>query len=223
MRDPSQRARAIRRLVGMATAQLEQKLVGLIEWAAIRSVSTGDGSVPVGASDGDEKVQILEQYGFASGPPGDAIGLVFAPGGELSDRVALGVSSVAGRPATASGDSVQWTGSGHSVLLEEDGDLTITSKDGSTVVLGSAGQITISAGPLASVTVNVDVGQSVNVGGPGAVALTKWQALLTAMTALLAAGALAPGSGGAAFALAQTAWQNAIGLLSPATTKAKGE
>ena len=215
----------------MATQQLEQKLVGLIEWAPFGSVTAGEGSVPVGTGPGDEEVQVLEQYGFASGPPSDAVGLVFAPGGELTDRVALGVSSVAGRPATDAGDSAQWTAAGHQILLDDDGDLTITSKDGSSVVFASTGEITLTAGTGANITLNVETLQSVNLGGAMAVTLTKWLALSSAMTALLNAGAAFVGvaadpagaNASGAFAAALAAWDIALGLLSPETDKAKGE
>ncbi len=125
----------------------------------------------------------------------------------------------------------QWTAAGHQILLDDDGDLTITSKDGSSVVFASTGEITLTAGTGANITLNVETLQSVNLGGAMAVTLTKWLALSSAMTALLNAGAAFVGvaadpagaNASGAFAAALAAWDIALGLLSPETDKAKGE
>jgi hypothetical protein len=201
----------------------------MIELGEVSDPSGSAGAVPTCTVDGDD-ADVFEPYGLAGqAASGDA--LVFAPGGDSDNLTAL-VSSVAGRPATEPGDKALWTAAGHVIYLDDDGDLTVTGKGGGTVVInGTTGAITVNAGTGADVTINVGVGQSVNVGGPGALALTKWAALETAIGALLDAGALAVGvagdpageNAGAAFAAAQGAWALAIGINSPEATKAKGE
>jgi hypothetical protein len=93
-----------------------------------------------------------------------------------------------------------WSGGGHSVFLDDDGALTITSKDGSSVVLTDTGAITVTAGTGASVTVNVDDGQTVNIGDLSAVKLLKALASETHIASAFRYGTLpgnfAPNDGG---------------------------
>ena len=126
----------------------------------------------------------------------------------------------------------QWDGlvlggpSGVALQVDSNGVVTITKRSATGGAPTPVATVALESG--GSVTIDVVDGQSVNVGGALAVALTKWQALSTAMTAMLEAGAFAgtgaPGTTGKlAFEAAKEAWDIAIGLNPPATMKAKGE
>lgn len=231
MPDRGQQARAISRGIDLGTRDLAQQVLGLIEWTPITSVTATPGVAPTATTDEGETVQVLEPYGLASAPPGGGTALCLAPGADTQERVVLGVSSLAGRPGTAAGDTAVWTVSGHKIVLENDGDLTITSKEGATVTLATGGGITITAGTGTSVTINVDTGQSVNIGGLLALALTIWPHLSSALTAMLNAGVAFVGTAGdpaglnagAAFAAALAAFNLSVGANSPMAQKAKGE
>jgi phage gp45-like len=188
MRDRTQGARPLVRAIERGTASIWQALYGLVEWATLTEISAPAGQAPSASTDDDDTVQVLEPYGFASRPPGQATALVLAPGSETQDRVAIGVSSLGGRPATEGGDSSVWTAAGHQVLLDDDGALTITSKDGSSVVLETSGAITITAGTAASIRINVDTGEDVRIGDLGATSLLK---ALAAQNHIAAAAAFA--------------------------------
>jgi len=199
----------------------------MIELGEASGVSGGAGSVPACTVDGDD-ASVFEPYGLA-GQAASSDALVFAPGGDSDSLTAL-LSSVAGRPTTAPGDKALWTAAGHVVYLDDDGGLTITSKDGAVIELPTNGKITINAAALAGIEVYVGVGQTVKIGDALAEALTKWSALSSAMTAMFNAGIGFVGvpadpageNAGFAFAAAQAAWAIAIGANSPATTKAQG-
>jgi phage gp45-like len=230
--DRSQRARARRREISLATSDLESTLNSIVERETVTGVSSGDGSAPTADTDDGDDLEVLEPYGFASRPDGDGTTLAVAPGADLEARVALGVSSPGGRPATDAGDTALWCVAGHTILLDNDDALTITSKDGSSIVLASSGAITITAGTAASITIDVDGGQSVNVGGPGAVEMLKAALAETflAAAATFGSGAAVPNDGGKV-ALAQMALYITGTIPAPppglataaGTTKAKGE
>jgi hypothetical protein len=142
----------------------------------------------------------------------------------MSDVLLTQFSMTAPTGAPATWDHYMVIGPGGKAIEVNTDDSIVLTKQGSTVA-------TITMAASGSVTIDVAVGQSVNVGGPGALTLTKWAALETAVGALLDAGAAAVGSpadpagenAGAAFALAKAAWEIAIGLNSPEALKAKGE
>jgi hypothetical protein len=120
MPDRSQRTRRARRIIDLATEKLATTVLGLVEWTKINSMESGAGEAPFAETDEGEEVQVLEPYGYASSPPGAATAIVVAPGGELQGRVAIGVSSVEGRPETAAGDATVYTASGHQMVLDDD-------------------------------------------------------------------------------------------------------
>ena len=139
--------------------------------------------------------------------------------GSLSDVMIapLAITAPAGAP-------VIWDGlviggpEGPAIEITELGEVTIT-KQGIPVA-------TITMDAAGSVTIEVIPGQSVNVGGPAAVALAKWAQLDAAITAMFVAGISAgTGAPGTTGTLAFTAAQTAYNALAPAvpTTKAKGE
>lgn len=186
----------------------------LIENETVTGVSVGDGGLPTAYTDTGDDPQVLEQYGFASRPSGNGTALVFAPGGEQSDRVALCVAAPGGRPATDAGDVQIWTLGGHLIALDNDGDMDMTAR------------------PASSVTINVDTGESVNIGGAAlAKSLTKWPAFKAAFDAGLSAGIAFVGTpadpgglnAGLAFAAFQTAFEAAIVIDSPEAQKAKAQ
>jgi hypothetical protein len=168
----------------------------MIDWAASSAMTGAAGEGPTCTLDGDDSADVLEPYGFAcSAPAGEA--LVFAPGGDVDNLVAL-VSSVPGRPATDANDVVVWTVGGHTITLDDDGDLVVAGKDGGTVTIAATtGAITVEAATGASVNINVGVGASVNIGGPGAAALALGQKVIDVITATLAGGVPVLGDGGA--------------------------
>lgn len=214
-----QRLRGLVRVIELATDQDRATMNSLIEWETIDGVSAGAGSAPSATTDDGDTLTVLESYGFASNPPGAAQALALAVGGDDENRAALGVSSVGGRPATDPGDSVQWTADGNSLVMDDDGGITLTARN--------TGSITINAGAGASITINVDGGQSVNIGGSPAFALVKDSENTAAINAGWAAGAAFVGTPGdplgtnasGAFAAAAAAY---AGSPSAATTKAKG-
>jgi len=213
-----QRLRGYVRLIDKVTGSLAASVRSMIEWVNVSSVSGPAGQTPIASSDGDE-ITVLEIYGVASAAPGGQA-IAVAPGLDEDHRVALGVSNVAGRPATATSDTALWTTAGHVVMLDDDGALTITGKDGAVIELAASGAVTITAGPVSSITINVDALQSVNIGGPGALSLLLAQAtenyLITAANAVV--GTPDVEAGFAAFAVAL------LGLANVAQTqKAKGE
>ena len=169
----------------------------MVEWAASSGMTGAAADGPTCTLDGDDTADVLEPYGFAcSAPSGEA--LVFAPGGDVDNLIAL-VSSVEGRPATDTGDVVIWTVGGHTITLDNDGDLVVAGKDGGTVTIAATtGAITVEAGAGASININVGVGASVNIGGPGAAALALGQKVIDGIDAMLAGGVPAPGFDGGA-------------------------
>jgi phage gp45-like len=184
----SQAARAFkRRVMQILDREVLPDLLGLVELVRVGSVSGAAGSRPEATGDGEEPIKVLEPYGYASTPPGSATAVALAPGTDAENRVAVGVSSTAGRPATSAGDTAVWTAAGHVILLDDDGGLTITAKDGQVIDLAATGAVTISAGTASSVTINVDGGQFVNIGDGGAATLVQAQALETYLAAEFAA------------------------------------
>lgn len=230
--DVTQAARAFKnRVMRILDAEVLPSLYSLVQRQAIQSVTGGAGSRPVATGPDDELIAVYEPYGFASTPPGTGLAVVFAPGTDSEDRVAVGISSTGSRPATSAGDSAHYTAAGHVILLDDDGGITITSKDGAVIDMPVTGAITISAGPSANVTINVDAGASANIGDATAVALLRAQLTETFLSAALTFGANAsiPNDGGKAGLLAAAAFVEGVlpapppGLASAAgTTKAKG-
>jgi len=200
----------------------------MIDLGAASSVSGDAGAVATCTIDGDDVADVFEPYGLA-GQAASSDALLLAPGGDIDNQTAL-LSSVAGRPATDPGDKALWTAGGHVIYLDDDGGITITSKDGAVIELPANGKVTINAAALAGIEIYVGGGQTAKIGDALAEALTKWQALSAAMTAMFNAGIGFVGvpadptgeNAGLAFAAAQAAWALAIGANSPATTKAQG-
>lgn len=229
MPDQSQHSRARQRESNIATSEQKQLLDNMIEWATVAGVSSGDGEAPTADTDDDDDLTVLESYGFSSRPEGGGTTIAVAPGGEVQGRVALGVSSPGGRPVTDAGDTVVWCVAGHTILLDNDGGVTITAKDGQVVELDDAGDITVTTPINSSVTINVSGTGAVNLGGLGAAELTKIADLLTVLTnacnVAITAGAPVPPLGDSG-AVAFTAFLGVLtaNLVSTAgTTKAKGE
>jgi hypothetical protein len=128
----------------------------MIDLGEVSDVSGSAGEVPTCTVDGDD-ADVFEPYGLAGqAASGDA--LVFAPGGDVDSLTVL-VSSVAGRPATQPGDKALWTAAGHVIYLDDDGGLTITSKDGAVIELPDTGGVVVTAASLAGITLVVDGGQ----------------------------------------------------------------
>lgn len=215
------------RLIDKRKASDRASAETMIDLGEASGVSGSAGGVPTCTVDGDD-ADVFEPYGLA-GQAASSDALLFAPGGDSDSLTAL-LSSVAGRPATDPGDKALWTSAGHEVYLDDDGGLTITSKDGAVIELPTDGKITINAAALAGIEIYVSVGQTVKIGDALAEALTKWQALSAAMTAMFNAGIGFVGvpadptgeNAGLAFAAAQAAWAISIGASSPATTKTEG-
>lgn len=141
----------------------------------------------------------------------------------LSDVVLTPWSITAPEGAPTTWDRLTLGGpSGVALEVTTGGEVTLT-KQGAPVA-------TISMEASGSVTIDVESGQSVNLGGAAAAALAKYQDLITAVdaaitAAITAAAPLVPPNGGdggtAAFTAFQTAWD---GLKANITTqKAKGE
>jgi len=187
MPDPSRSAQALQRQIETVTAPIETLALSLIEQATISGVTAGAGAAPMATTADDESVQVLEPYGVASSPPGQATALLLAPGGELTDLVALNVSSLAGRPATDAGDVALWTAAGHRFELDDDGGILITAKDGQTIELDDTGDIIVTPAP----------GFKARIGGAGAsqpaakatVTRSEMQKIVTAIGAVIPVGA----------------------------------
>jgi hypothetical protein len=138
--------------------------------------------------------------------------------GSLSDACLFPFAFTAPTGAPSSWSSLLLGGpAGVALEVETDGSVTITKQGtpAATITLDAAG----------SVTIEVIAGQSVKLGGAGAVELAKAQALESAIDALIAAGVGAgtgtPGTTGTlAFTAAQTAWNLAKSAIP--TTLAKG-
>ena len=207
----------------------------MIDMGEASSVSGGAGEVATCTIDGDDSAEVFEPYGLA-GQAASSDALLFAPGGDIDNQTAL-LSSVAGRPATDPGDKALWTAGGHVIYLDDDGGLMITSKDGAVIELPTNGGIVLSAAALADVTINVDNGQSVNIGDVLAAALLKAQAaqnhLVLAATYATLPGNFAPMDGGVLAFTNFAAFLNGTAIIPPAlpgndlvnaaaTTKAKG-
>jgi hypothetical protein len=216
------------RLIDKRTAGSRAGAESMVDLGDASGVSGTAGEAPSCTVDGDSEADVWEPYGLAGqAAGGDA--LLLAPGGDIDNPVAL-LSSVAGRPATDTGDKALWCAGGHVVYLDNDGSLTITGKDGGEIEVTDTGKITINAAALASIEIYVGAGQTVKVGDALAVALTKWAPLLSALTAGLNAGIAfvgVPGdpageNAGAALAAVLAAFNIAIAGDSPATTKAQG-
>jgi len=207
----------------------------MIELGEASSPSGSADAVPTCTVDGDDDADVFEPYGLA-GQPSSGEALLLAPGGD-SDSLTAFVSSVTGRPATEPGDKALWSAGGHVVYLDDDGSLTITSKDGATIELPDAGGIVITAAPAADITLVADDGQSVNVGDALAAALLKAQAaqdhMAQAAAYAIQPGNFAPNDGGVLAFTNFAAFLNGTAVVPPAilgndlfnaaaTTKAKG-
>ncbi len=154
--------------------------------------------------------------------PGQADQMTGKGGKSLSD-VCLAPFAITAPPgAPDSWDGLVLGGpAGVAIELDSVGAVTITKQGApvSTIEMDAAG----------SVTITVETGQSVNLGGPAALALAKAQALTDAVDAMLTAmvSAAAPivppnGDGGTAgFVAGQGAWNGLKSAI--ATLKAKGE
>jgi len=235
MPDRTQGDRPIRRAIEQATRDLWQAVYGMIEWTSITGMSAPAGQAPSASTDDDDDLQVLEQYGFASRPPGAATALVLAPGSETQERVAIGVSSLGGRPETEAGDAVAWTAAGHQVVLDDDDALTVTGKDAQSMVMDADGNMSITLALNKSLTINVTGTGDVKIGGPGAVELLKAQASQTHISGAANFAALpgnfAPNDGGVKAMQSFAAYILGIPPAPPgqslvqtsATTKAKGE
>lgn len=209
----------LNRLIDKRTAGGRAGAESMIDLGEASGVSGSAAEAPTCTVDGESSADVWESYGLAGqAAGGDA--LLLAPGGDIDNPVAL-LSSVAGRPATDVGDKALWCAAGHVVYLDNDGGLKITGKDGAEIELTDTGKIKINAAALAGIEIYVGAGQTVKAGDALAEALTKWAALLAAMTAMFTAGKANP-NGGPAFLAAETAFLGAIALDSPATTKAQG-
>jgi hypothetical protein len=163
----------------------------MIDLGEVSDVSGSAGAVPTCTVDGDD-ADVFEPYGLAGqAASGDA--LVFAPGGDIDSLTAL-VSSVAGRPETQPGDKALWTAAGHVIYLDDDGGLTITSKDGSVITMAASGSIVVEVAggqtiKLGDNTATLGVARQTDSVGADAT-MTVWiagvQAVCTAAAALLA-------------------------------------
>jgi phage gp45-like len=165
------------------------------------STATGNSGARPTATVSGESVAVLEPYAFASTPPGTSQALVVAPGTDGENRVTAGLSAPAGRPATDAGDAAIWTAAGHSILLDDDGGILLTSKDGATIDIPATGAINVTAGTGASITLNVDPGAFVDAGGTFALALG--QKVIDTIDAAWAAATPVANDGGAAL---KTSW-----------------
>lgn len=164
----------------------------MIELGEATSPSGSADSVPTCTVDGDDEADVFEPYGLAGqAASGDA--LLLAPGGDADTLTAL-LSSVSGRPATQPGDKALWTAAGHVIYLDDDGGLTITSKDGSVITMAASGSIVISVAggqtiKLGDNTATLGVARQTDSVGADAT-MTVWiagvQAVCTAAAALLA-------------------------------------
>jgi len=205
------------RLIDKRKAGDRDTTESMVEWSVSSGVTGTAGEGPTCTLDGDDSADVLEPYGFAcSAPSGEA--LVFAPGGDVDNLVAL-VSSVTGRPATETGDVALWTAGGHEIYLDDDGGIVVTARS------------------LSDVTVLVDDGQVVNVGDALAAALLKAQLaqnhLVQAAAYAIQLGNFAPNDGGVLAFTNFAAFLNGTAIIPPAipgndlvnaaaTTKAKG-
>jgi hypothetical protein len=164
MRNNSQRGRSQQRIIDLGTSKLKALANSLIEYVRVSSFSTGADELGSVTTNEDESITIIESYGFTSRAPGTATAVVLAPGGETQERVALGFMAPAGKPATAAGDAIAWTASGHSIKLTNDGSLKLTSKDGAVIELPGTGGVVVTAASLADITLVVDGGQTIKLG-----------------------------------------------------------
>lgn len=190
------------RLIDKRKAGDKATAESMIELGEATSPSGSAGAVPTCTVDGDDEADVFEPYGLAGqAPSGDA--LLLAPGGDGDTLTAL-LSSADGRPATEPGDKALWTAGGHVVYLDDDGGLTITSKDGAVIELPDTGGVVVTAASLADITLVVDGGQKVKLGdatatlgvaretdpvGPSA-AMATWASMIE--TAIVGAGGVIP-------------------------------
>jgi phage gp45-like len=183
--------KGLMRLIDKRMAAIKATVESLIDLGEASGVSGSAGAVPTCTVDGDD-ADVFEPYGLAGqAASGDA--LVFAPEGDSDSLTAL-LSSVAGRPATEPGDKALWTAAGHVIYLDNDGGLTITSKDGSVITMEASGSIVIAVAggqtiKLGDVTAMLGVARQTDSVG-AATAMAIWiagvQAICTAAAPLLA-------------------------------------
>jgi len=185
--DRSQSSRRRRREIEHVTEDLEQQINSMIEWENIASVSSGDGDAPTADTDDDDDLTVLEPYGFSSRPDGSGTAIALAPGGDTEARVALGVSSPGGRPATDAGDTAMWSVAGHTILLDNDGGITIEAKDGQVIDLDSNGDIILT--PKAGSKARLGGGGASQPGAKATITRSEIQTFVTAITAVVPVGA----------------------------------
>lgn len=188
----------------------------MIDLGTATSASGDADSVPTCTIDGDDEADVFELYGLA-GQPASGDALLFASEGDVDSLTAL-VSSPAGRPATEPGDVVLWSAAGHQVYLDNDGSITITSKDGAVITLDTNGNVKIEVG----------VGKSVLVGDDLAESLIKFTKFMQNMDDACDAAIATPptpmagNNGSLAFTNFKAAMALANASNPPDTTKAKG-
>lgn len=131
------------RVVGRLTRQLRGMMRGLVRRATLGTLTTGGPSQVVQSStlvdDVDDDVELLEQYGFTSAPPGGSEGLVLRVGGERAQQVAVLFGKRSARfTDLEQGEVAVYNEAGAALVLRNDGSIEALPAPGQTVKLGAA-------------------------------------------------------------------------------------
>lgn len=156
-------------------APLRAKLRGMVRRVVVDAITSDAGDtarfrgshVGEAPTDGEH----LQQYGFASSPPGGGEGIYFKSLG-----VTICVDHRTGRPAIAAGEVAVWHKSGAMIVFREDGSIVALPKTGKKVELGgepgaqAVARVTDTVGSAAGmVTWMSQVAGFINAATPGTV------------------------------------------------------
>lgn len=116
---------------------------GIVRIASVGSVSS-DGKVQTAKSEAmdgqsDAGVEIFEQYGLTSAPPGGSEGIALKVGGSRDHTVLVCIGNRASRPPLVGNEVKLYHLSGSSITLRDDGSIEVTPAEGQTVKLGGPG------------------------------------------------------------------------------------
>lgn len=123
---------------------LRNYLAGLIRRTLIATPSA-DGHIEVegwgseaGEEEGSYTARIFQHYGIASHVPEGAEAVVVAVNGGSANGAVVATELPGTRPALDKGEVAVYSKFGQKILLDKDGNVIITPKEGSKVLLGSA-------------------------------------------------------------------------------------
>jgi len=139
--------RNILRYISRLERKLSARLRNVVRRGIISNVTVDSlaqtGQVTSVADDVRDGVEVFEQYGFTSSPPGTAECLLLNVGGDSSHTVAVAVGSRALRLAVEAGEVAVYNEAGARLVLRSDGSIEAYPAAGQVVRLGTDGGLPV--------------------------------------------------------------------------------